>query len=120
MACVVDTGSPTRDIHETVRAAAKATVNAPASVWTCPNAPRPSVAPAPPKTAPSTTNRLQIDAAVANRTIRLPTAVPNTLAASLAPSDQPRKRPLVRKNSTPPNSGTPFPDIAHQQPTGVA
>jgi hypothetical protein len=32
--------------------------------------------------------------------MRLPTAVPKTLAASFAPSDQPRKRPLLKKIRT--------------------
>ena len=40
-------------------------------------------------------------AAVLNRTILVPTAVPHTLAASLAPKDQPKKRPLDRKRRTP-------------------
>jgi hypothetical protein len=42
---------------------------------------------------------LQHIAAVLNRIILLPTAVPNTFDASLAPSDQPRKRPLDRKKA---------------------
>jgi hypothetical protein len=36
-------------------------------------------------------------AAVRNPTIRVATAVPKTFAASLAPSDHPRKSPLDRK-----------------------
>jgi hypothetical protein len=43
------------------------------------------------------TKMAQITAAVTNRTMRLPTAVPKTFAASLEPSDQPRNRPLERK-----------------------
>jgi hypothetical protein len=42
---------------------------------------------------------LQHMAAVLNRIILLPTAVPKTFEASLAPSDQPRKRPLDRKKA---------------------
>jgi hypothetical protein len=38
-----------------------------------------------------------MNAAVLNFTIFVPTAVPNTLAASLAPNDQPKKSPLERK-----------------------
>ena len=37
---------------------------------------------------------------VVKRTMRVPTAVPKTFAASLAPSDQPRNSPLVRKKRT--------------------
>jgi hypothetical protein len=36
-------------------------------------------------------------AAVLNRTMRVPTAVPKTLAASLAPRDHPRNNPPRRK-----------------------
>ena len=43
---------------------------------------------------------LQMTAAVENRTIRDPTAVPKTFAASLAPNAQPRNKPLVRKIRT--------------------
>jgi hypothetical protein len=42
------------------------------------------------------TKMLQIMAAVENLTIREPTAVPKTFAASLAPSAHPRKSPLVK------------------------
>jgi hypothetical protein len=35
-------------------------------------------------------------AAVLNRIIRVPTAVPKILAASFAPNDQPRNNPLER------------------------
>jgi hypothetical protein len=45
-------------------------------------------------------NKLQTIAAVLNRTIRVPTAVPKTLAASLAPKDQPRNNPPKRKITT--------------------
>ena len=45
---------------------------------------------------PSSTAKLISAAGVPKRIMRVPTAVPNTLAASLAPSDQPRKSPLVR------------------------
>ena len=53
-------------------------------------------APAPLITAPRITKTLAIRAAVAKRTMRVPTAVPKMFAASLAPSDPPRKRPLDR------------------------
>jgi hypothetical protein len=48
-------------------------------------------------TAPKTMKILQQMAAVRNRTILLPTAVPKTLEASLAPRDQPKNKPLDRK-----------------------
>src|SRR5512134_1335698 len=97
MACVVDTGSPTTVMPYTVSPAASATVKAPPNAVTLPKAPRPAVVPLPPTTAPTSTNTAHSTTAVGNRTIRLPTAVPNTLAASLAPSDQPSNRPLDRK-----------------------
>ncbi len=75
-------------------------MKAPAMALTEPSCPRVWAAPAPLMTAPRITKALQTNAAVANLTMRVPTAVPKTLAASLAPSDQPRKRPLVRNKST--------------------
>ena len=42
------------------------------------------------------TKTLQIIAAVLKRIIRVPTAVPKTLAASLAPNDQPKNNPPKR------------------------
>ena len=65
-----------------------------------PSLPSVSVVPAPEITAPRITNTAQIMAAVVNRIIRVPTAVPKTLAASLAPKAQPKNSPLVRKNRT--------------------
>ena len=40
---------------------------------------------------------LQTNIAVEKRIIRLPTAVPKTLPASLAPRDQPRNSPLLSR-----------------------
>jgi hypothetical protein len=40
---------------------------------------------------------LQTTAAVLKRTMRVPTAVPKTFAASFAPKDQPRNNPPKRK-----------------------
>ena len=104
-AWVEDTGRPARVIQATVRAAARAVVKEPARAFTAPSWLRPSLAPAPALTAPSTTKMLQRKAAVEKRSMRLPTAEPKTLAASLPPSDQPRNRPLER-NSRPVASTT--------------
>jgi len=49
-------------------------------------------------TAPRITKTDAIIAALLKDTILEPTAEPNTFDASLAPSDHPRKRPLVRKS----------------------
>ncbi len=68
--------------------------------FTAPSLPKVCAAPAPLTKAPRTTKIPQIIAAVVKRTMRLPTAVPKTLAASFAPSDQPRKRPLLKKMRT--------------------
>ena len=73
---------------------------APPSALIAPSLPSVWAAPLPLRTAPRITNTLQIAAAVAKRTMRVPTAVPNTLAASLAPSAQPRNSPLDRKKRT--------------------
>ena len=62
-----------------------------------PSLPKVCAAPAPLTTAPRITKIPQMKAALVKLTIRLPTAVPNTLAASLAPSDQPRNNALERK-----------------------
>ena len=68
--------------------------------FTAPSLPKVCAAPVPLTNAPRTTNIPQIIAAVVKRTILLPTAVPKTFAASFAPSDQPRKRPLLKKIRT--------------------
>jgi hypothetical protein len=74
-------------------------MNDPPRAFTAPSCPSVSVVPAPEMTAPRTTKMPQKMAAVLNRTILVATAVPNTLAASLAPSDHPRNSPLERKSS---------------------
>src|SRR5690554_7414058 len=81
----------------TVKAAAKATAKAPGRASTAPSSPRILVAPLPSRTAPRTIKIEAIRAAVLKRTILVPTAVPKTLAASFAPRDQPKKRPLDKK-----------------------
>ena len=97
IACVIETGSPERVRRTTTEtAAASATVNAPAGASIAPRRPRVFAAPCAPAQAPSTTKRLPTRAAVRNFSIRVATAVPKRFAASLAPSDHPRKRPLVR------------------------
>ena len=73
-----------------------------------PSLPSVWAAPAPLMTAPRMTNIVQTVAAVAKLTMRVPTAVPNTFAASLAPSDHPRKRPLVRNRRTTTSIGRRF------------
>jgi hypothetical protein len=72
----------------------------PGRAFTAPRRPSVWAAPPPLITAPRMTKTLQMTAAVEKRIIWVPTAVPKTLAASLAPSDQPRKSPLVRKKRT--------------------
>ena len=62
-----------------------------------PSLPKVCAAPAPLTTAQRITKIPQMKAALVKLTILLPTAVPNTLAASLAPSDQPRNKALERK-----------------------
>ena len=55
-----------------------------------PNFPIVSVVPDPLTTAPNMTKTQQIIAAFQKLTILVPTALPNTLAESLAPRDQPK------------------------------
>lgn len=74
-------------------------MNAPAMALMEPNLPIVSEAPEPLMIAPNITKMLQRTAAFLKVIIREPTAVPNTLAASLAPNDQPRNNPLDRKNA---------------------
>lgn len=95
-ACDVETGTPYRDMTSTVAPAARATTNAPATRSTAPSAPSVWLAPDPAITAPRTTATPLTSAAVRKLTIREPTAVPKMLAPSLAPSDQPSRRPLDR------------------------
>ena len=100
IAWLVDTGNPERVMPYTVTAAANAAMNDPAIASIEPSLPSVSAAPAPLITAPSITNTPHTTAAVPKLTMRVPTAVPNTLAASLAPSDQPRNRPLPNRINT--------------------
>ena len=81
----------------TARPAASATTNAPAGASIEPRRPRVFEVPCAPATAPITTKNAATHAAVRNRTILVPTAVPKMLAPSFAPRDQPRKIPLRRK-----------------------
>jgi hypothetical protein len=76
IACDVETGIPSRVIQVTVRAAASATVKAPAGAFTEPSLPSVSEAPAPLTTAPRMTKALHAMAAVRNLIMRVPTAVP--------------------------------------------
>ncbi len=97
IAWVIDTGSPLFvSRRTTASAAASATMNAPAGASIAPSRPSVFDVPCAPATAPMTTKTLPTSAAVRNFSIFVPTAVPNRFAASLAPRDQPRKRPLVR------------------------
>ena len=77
--------------------AATHAAKAPGNALIAPNLPKVSVVPAPLIIAPRITKTLQIIAALVKLTIRVPTAVPKTFAASLAPSDQPKKRPPNKK-----------------------
>jgi hypothetical protein len=97
MACVVDTGKPAFVIRYTDNPAATHAAKAPGSALMAPSLPNVSVVPAPLIMAPSITKILHIIAAVLKRTIRVPTAVPKTFAASFAPKDQPRNNPPRRK-----------------------
>ena len=96
-AWLVDTGNPRRVMNKTVSPALMLAVQASARLSMAASLPRVSVGPAPLITAPRITPRLQRAAADANRSIRVPTAVPNTLAASLAPRAQPKNSPPPRK-----------------------
>jgi len=97
IACVVDTGNPNLVIIYTDKPAATHAAKAPGSALIEPSLLNVSVVPDPLIIAPNITNKLQTIAAVLNRTIRVPTAVPKTFAASFAPRDQPRNNPPVRK-----------------------
>ena len=93
----MDTGNPNFVIKKTAIAAEIATVNAPPIALTDPNLPKVCVAPAPLITAPNITKTEPIIAAVLKRIMRVATAVPKTLAASLAPNYHPKKIPLDNK-----------------------
>ena len=77
--------------------AATQAAKAPGSALMAPSLPNVSVVPAPLMMAPNITKILQMIAAVLKRTIRVPTAVPKTFAASFAPKDHPRNNPPKRK-----------------------
>ncbi len=97
IACVVETGNPNFVIMYTDSPAATQAAKAPGSALIAPNFPNVSVVPAPLIIAPKITNTLQTRAAVLNWTMRVPTAVPKTFAASFAPRDHPRNNPPRRK-----------------------
>ena len=100
MAWDVDTGKPDFVIENTAQAAERAVINAPGNAEIAPSFPSVCVVPAPEITAPSTTNTEQIRAAERQLTILVPTAVPKTFAASLAPSAHPKNKPLDRNSKT--------------------
>ena len=79
---------------------AKATEKLPAIAFMEPRSVNVFVVPAPLIIEPRITNIPEIMAAVLNLTILETTAVPNTFTAWLAPSDQPRNKPLLIKNQT--------------------
>src|SRR6056297_2773970 len=93
-------------MKNTLKAAAIVTVNAPGRAVISPKRPRVSAAPAPAYTAPAITAMLETAAARVKRTIRVATAVPKTLAASLAPSDHPRNRPPDKNNNRDPKAAS--------------
>ena len=97
IACVVETGNQDFVIIYTANPAETQAANAPGNALIDPNFPTVSVVPAPLMTAPNIINNPHTMAAVLNRIIRVPTAVPKTFAASLAPKDQPRNNPPKRK-----------------------
>ena len=88
---------PTRTMRYTAKAADNATMNEPANALIAPKSPKVSLAPAPPYTAPIITKTEATRAIGRKRAIFEPTAVPKILAASFAPKDHPRKRPLLKK-----------------------
>jgi len=96
MACVVETGNPAFVIRYTEIPAATQAAKAPGNALIAPSFPNVSVVPAPLMIAPNITKILQTIAAVLKRTIRVPTAVPKTFAASFAPKDHPRNNPPKR------------------------
>ena len=85
-------------ITKTENPAESAVIKAPGRAVIAPNLPNVWDVPAPEITAPSITKIEQIIAALRQLTIRVPTAVPKTLAASLAPSAHPKNRPLDKNN----------------------
>ena len=97
IACVVGTGRPNLVIKYTERPATNYATKAPGKALIAPSLPIVSVVPLTLITAPSITKILQTIAAVLKLTILVPTAVPKTFAASLAPKDQPRNRPPSKK-----------------------
>jgi hypothetical protein len=96
----VETGKPARVIENTASAADNAVMKAPGKAEIAPNFPSVWVVPAPEITAPRTTNNEQMIAADRQLSILVPTAVPNTFAASFAPSAQPKNKPLDRNKRT--------------------
>ena len=98
IAWVVDTGIENLVIAYTVSAAASARVKDPPIAFTPPSLPSVPDVPDPCKTAPRITAADAIIAARRKLIILDPTAEPKMFEASLAPNDQPRKSPLVRKN----------------------
>ncbi|OQC70869.1 MAG: hypothetical protein BWX46_00729 [Candidatus Cloacimonetes bacterium ADurb.Bin003] len=92
----METGIPVRTIAVIVKAAARATVKAPPKASTLPKRPKVPEGPLPSKTAPKKIKMDAIKAAVLNFSILVSTAAPKILPVSLAPKDQPKKRPLSR------------------------
>jgi len=99
IACDVETGRPDFVMEYTAKAAERAVMNAPGKAEIAPSLPRVWVVPPPETNAPRMMKMEQMMAAVRNLTILVPTAVPNTFAASFAPSAQPRNSPLDRNIS---------------------
>src|SRR3989338_3069341 len=99
-ACEVETGNPNLVIPAIAMAAAKETLNAQLNVSICPKLPNVSMAAGPFTNPPRTMKSEANLTAVEKRTICEVTAVPKTLAASFAPKDQPRNKPLDSQAST--------------------
>ena len=99
IACDVDTGKPDLVIEYTAKAADSAVIKAPGKAEIAPSLPSVWVVPPPEISAPRMMKMEQMIAAVRHLTILVPTAVPNTFAASFAPKAQPRNNPLDRNIS---------------------
>ena len=96
MVCEVETGMPMRTINVIVKAAASATVKAPAKASTEPNLPSVPEGPLPSSTAPRVMNIAAMSAAFLNLSMWVSTAAPKMFPVSFAPSAQPRNSPLNR------------------------
>ena len=98
MACEIDTLKPDFSIKNTANADDKDTENAAGRALMLPKSFKVSAVFCPLMTEPRAIKILAIVAATEKRSIFVPTAVPKMLEASFAPNDQPKNKPLDKKN----------------------